>query len=315
MMNWLQIALGLGLLTFCADLLVRGASEIARRFGISPLLVGLTVVAYGTSAPELAVSLMAASHGSTDLAYGNIVGSNVANLGLVLGAAALVRPMRASAALLRREIPFLIAATAAVPILAWDGTLSHLDGVLFLAGAVFFTGSCLLSAIRGDVPASVDVDELAAPEAGPRARLRRAVPLVVVGSIGLVAGSHFLVEGATAIALAFHVPEQIIGLSLVAIGTSLPELATSLTGAFRGEGDIALGNVIGSNIFNVLLIFGATATAAEIPVPGHVWSFEVIAMLILTGLLVPFIVTGQRISRIEGGVLLLGYGAFLFTLF
>ena len=273
------------------------------------------MVAYGTSAPELAVSLMAASHGSTDLAYGNIVGSNVANLGLVLGAAALVRPMRASAALLRREIPFLIAATAAVPILAWDGTLSHLDGVLFLAGAVFFTGSCLLSAIRGDVPASVDVDELAAPEAGPRARLRRAVPLVVVGSIGLVAGSHFLVEGATAIALAFHVPEQIIGLSLVAIGTSLPELATSLTGAFRGEGDIALGNVIGSNIFNVLLIFGATATAAEIPVPGHVWSFEVIAMLILTGLLVPFIVTGQRISRIEGGVLLLGYGAFLFTLF
>ncbi|RMG21453.1 MAG: sodium:calcium antiporter [Deltaproteobacteria bacterium] len=323
MSEWILVAGGLLVLSAGAELFVRGASGIATRFGVSKLLVGLTIAAYGTSAPELAVSSVAALKGSSAVSLGNVVGSNVANLGLVLGLAAVIRPLVVHASLLKREVPFLLVSALLLPLLAWDGQISRLDGMLLLCGALLFTGVCAVQAIvqerqtrRARQEARARLEAGAASEADaalleePRPAVLSLFAYLGVGSLGLVYGAQWLVDGAVLLAADLGVSERVIGLTLVAVGTSLPEMATSLVSAFHGELDMAVGNVVGSNIFNVFFILGTTGVLVPIKVPSPVLSADMLTMVGLSLALVPLILTGQRISRIEGALLVGIYAVF-----
>ncbi len=307
MLPWLQVAAGLILLVASAEVLVRGASALAARFGLSPLAIGLTIVAYGTSAPEFAVSLFAAWTGNPGIVVGNVIGSNVANLGLVLGFVALIRPLAARHSLLKKEVPFLLVSTALIPIGALGGFYSRVEGFLLLTGAVVFSAYCFMSAKKEPAGAEA-INE--PPPPGPKS-LPVMAALILGGFVGLGAGSNVLVTGAVTIAEAFGLSDHVIGLTLVALGTSLPELATCTIGAIRGQVDLVVGNIIGSNVFNVFFILGGTAAVHPIPAPPMLLGADVVIMLILSLALVPFILTGARISRMEGAAYFLMYLGFI----
>ncbi|NNF59021.1 MAG: calcium/sodium antiporter [Rhodothermaceae bacterium] len=292
---------GLVLLTGGAYGLVRGASALALRFGVSPLLVGLTVVALGTSAPELVVSVQAALQGAGGIAVGNIVGSNIANVGLILGIAALIRPIRANRAVIRRDGIIMIGASLLVAGLLLDGRLGRPEGALLLLGLVAYLAWSLRTALRERVRAE---DELEVSL--PADSLGQSLGAAVVGLFVLVLGARLLVDGAVTVAQALGVSNAVIGLTVVAVGTSLPELATSLVAAARGESDIAVGNVIGSNTFNLLGILGMAALTQPLHAPGLA-STDLAVMLSLGGGGVLFLATGARLSRLEGIGLLLVY--------
>ncbi len=311
MTAWLLVLLGLVLLTVGAEALVRGASALAKRLGISTLVVGMTVVAYGTSAPELAVSVIAVLRDSEGLAIGNVIGSNITNLGLVLGLAAMVQPLRAESSLLRREMPFMIAAAIMVPALGWDGQIDRGDGVVLLLGAVLFTSACFSRARAEGRQARAENGALAVRTEG----MAKEILLVLVGTAGLVAGGEVLVRGAITVAEQLGVDDRVIGLSIVALGTSMPELATSLVAARKGELDLAVGNVIGSNIFNVFFILGSAASVRSMQVGEAALSLDVVIMVVLSLVMIPMIYTGERISRLEGGLLALAYGGFVVSVF
>lgn len=300
--------LGVVLLVFGADLLVRGASGLAFAAGITPLVVGLTVVAAGTSAPELAVSLQGALSGQPDLAIGNVVGSNLANILLILGASALIAPLTVSRQLVRIDVPLMIVASVVMMILADDGRVSRLDGVLLFAGLVAYLVLQVRLGRRGarEVPAA----DLPPPVRGGRAG---QIALLVVGLALLVLGSRWLVTGAVAVAQAMGVSELVIGLTVVAVGTSLPEIATSLLATFRGEREMAVGNVVGSNLFNILGILGICAIAAPggIPVAHAAGAFDIPVMLAATAACLPIAFTGYVIARWEGFVFLAYYVAYV----
>jgi cation:H+ antiporter len=251
------------------DLLVRGAARMAAAFGIAPLVVGLTVVAFGTSAPELAVGVAAGASGASDVALGNVVGSNICNVLLILGLSALVAPLTVQRQLVRQDVPVMIVVSCLVLLLGLDGRIGRLDGVVLAAGVVLYTVVLLVQARRS--PAT-DLDGNA-PEASPAARGSgwRArvldVLLIAVGIGMLVVGARWLVEGASAVARAMQVSELVIGLTVVALGTSLPELATSIVAALRGERDIAVGNVVGSNLFNLLAVLGLSSAVLPGGIP------------------------------------------------
>lgn len=314
-MAWLQIAGGLVLLTGGAEGLVRGASSLAARLGISSLVIGLTVVAYGTSAPEMAVSVAASLRGSEGIALGNVVGSNITNLGLVLGLSALIRPLRAQAGLLRRELPFMLAAALMVPALGWDGTIGRGDGVVLLLGAFLFTSACLVRALAENRALRQRTAEGIERDGTGEIAIPVALIYLALGSVALVVGGDVLVRGATTAAHRMGVSDRIIGLSVVALGTSLPELATSLVAARHGELDLAVGNVIGSNIFNVFFILGTAALLHPMPVGASALSLDVVLMILLSLAMVPIVLTGERISRVEGVLLALVYGGFVLSLF
>lgn len=303
---------GAAALYFGAEWLVRGASHLARSLGISQLVVGLTVVALGTSAPELVVSTVAAVRGQGGLAFGNVVGSNVLNLALILGLAAVIHPLKVDGRLVIREAPIMIAASIFFPLLAWDLRLSRTDGLLLLAAFAAYLLYVVRSAVRESAatpsPPDAAGDCADAPEPG-RSRLRSG-GLVVAGTVVLVTGAQGLVEAAVFFARSLGISELIIGLTVVAIGTSLPELATSLVAAARHEADIALGNAIGSNIFNSLLILGVAALAHPVPVSGGALSLEVLAMIGISILFVVLAYTRRTLAQWEGAVLLAGYVAF-----
>jgi cation:H+ antiporter len=289
-----------------AEGLVRGASALSTRLGISPLAVGLTVVTYGTSAPELAVSLEAAFRETPGLVVGNVVGSNVANLGLVLGAAALIRPLSAHVRLLRQEVPFLLLSAVALPVAALGGGFGRPEGALLLVGALAFTGWCFRRAAN-----EPPIPDDAAPS-GAVASSTAIVAYLVIGCVALALGSSLFVEGALSIAETFGISDHVIGLTLVAIGTSLPELATCLVSAARRQVDLVVGNVIGSNVFNVFFILGGTAAVHPIPAPENLLGVDIVVMLALSFALVPFILTGARISRVEGAIYLAAYAGFTY---
>lgn len=302
----LSILGGFVLLTAAAEALVYGAASLARRFGLSPLVIGLTVVSIGTSLPELLVSLEAVFVGSGDLALGNVVGSNIGNLALILGVAALVRPIAIQAQVVRIEAPVLVLVSAVFVGLIVDGGLSRLDGALLVVSIVAYVAYTLHVAQQAAPAVQAEFEE-GMPEAHS---LVQDVGMLVLGMGGLVAGAHLLVEGAVVLAEMFGVGPIVIGLTIVAVGTSLPELATSVVAAYRGRGDIAVGNAVGSSIFNILGILGVTVVFQPMSTTTLGW-VEVGVMLGTAIVIIPLFRTSWTLSRLEGAFLLLCYLAYL----
>jgi cation:H+ antiporter len=308
-----QLAAGLALLYFGAEWLVGGAAGLARSFGIRPLVVGLTVVAYGTSSPELAVGISAGLRDQGAIALGNVIGSNVANLGLILAVCALIRAPAVDRRIVVREVPVLLAATALVPLVLLDGGVSAIECAGMLGFAAGYTLWMLVTSRRGSTAEAAEVAEDAAAAAGlePPSSRRRLAGLLVLGLGILIVGGHLLVEGAVGIARVAGLSDRVIGLTIVAIGTSLPELATSAIAALRGHGEIAVGNVVGSNIFNVLLILGASGLAGRIDARAGDLAIELVALGAITALAAAAMATRRTVGRIEALVMLLGYIVFL----
>jgi cation:H+ antiporter len=314
--NWMTIflallalAAGALLLTKAADWLVTGASALALTFGVTPLVIGLTVVALGTSMPELSTSLQ----GGSTIAIGNAVGSNLMNIGLILGLTAMVAPVFAHSKFLRFELPIMVAAGPAMLWFTWDGAVSRIEGAILLAGlCAFLIGSVVRG--RQDAPREILAE---AEEFIPKVPMKKsvAVGLVLIGLIGLVIGGRVLVWGAIHLATIAGISDRIIALTIVAGGTSLPELATCLVAAKKGEPDIALGNVVGSNIFNILGIVGACAVVSPLTVPDGSNTFDIPAVIILQALCVPIMLSGRRIGYREGTVLLAYYAIYIIALF
>lgn len=289
---------GLVLLVLASDWLVDGAVGLARRAGISMLVVGLTVVAYGTSFPELVVSALAALRGEADLAVGNVVGSNIANIGLVLGAAALIKPFAIGGGpLFRRDMPFLVVATLGGTYAFVDGQVGRVEGAFLLVLAVLFTWWCVRT------PGHEDDNSAAADALPPPPALRNVVKLLL-GMVGLFVGAHFMVKGGSEIAAAFGISERVIGLTVVAVGTSLPELAASTAGALKGYPELAVGNVVGSCLFNLSFVMGSAACIHPLGVDFAAIQWDLAVMVGLTLLMLGIFLTGRRVTRVEGGSLL-----------
>ncbi len=310
LMTFAYLITGLVLLVGGAEALVRGASRLAARFGISPLIIGLTVVAFGTSAPETAVSVQASLNGSGDIAVGNVIGSNIANILLILGLSALVAPLVVSRQLVRLDVPVMIGAGLMTFALAWNGSISRLDGIVLLMLLVLYTAFLVIASknekkrVQTDEFADAYGVEGAAKPFGWLVQLL----LVLVGLGLLVFGSNLLIEGAVALARALGLSELVIGLTVIAVGTSMPELATSLLAVYRGERDIAVGNVVGSCIFNLLLVLGAGAVVSSdgLSISPNALAFDIPVMLAVFAACLPIFFSGYRINRWEG-TLFFGY--------
>jgi cation:H+ antiporter len=301
---------GLLLLLAGAEAFVRGASRIAAVAGIPPLVVGLTVVSFGTSSPEIAVSLQSALTGSAELALGNVVGSNICNVLLVLGLSAAMAPLVVAHQLVRLDVPVLIGVSVLVAALGYDGSIARVEGLLLLAGALGYT-AFLVAQTRRAGPAAVELAPHALPAAAGKARAMAVNLVLVAGGLALlVLGSRWLVSAAVSAAQLLGVSELVIGLTVIALGTSLPEVATSVIAMVKGESDIAVGNVVGSNIFNLLLVLGTSAAVAPggIPVAPAVLRFDFPVMIAVAIACLPIFFTGHRIDRWEG-FLFLGYYA------
>lgn len=304
---------GLALLIAGAESLVRGASRLAGQWGISSLVIGLTVVAFGTSAPELAVSVQSGLSGQGDLALGNVIGSNIFNVLFILGIAALITPLSVSVQLIRLDVPIMIAASLLTLALGWNGVISRLDGSILFLGMLAYTGYMIYASRHGQIAAP---EPESPAEARPESKPWWVNTLLVLAGLGLlVLGSRWLVEGAVAFARMLGVSEMVIGLTLVAMGTSLPEVVTSIIASLRGERDIAVGNVVGSNIFNLLSVLGVAGMVAPegIPVNAAERSFDIPVMIAVALACLPIFMSGGRISRGEGA-LFLGY-FFAYTLY
>ena len=301
-----MIAAGLVLLVLGGDLLVKGAVNLALRLGVTPLVVGLTVVAFGTSAPELIVSLSAALGGSTDIAVGNVVGSNIANVLVILGTSAVVAGIPTQDVDVRSSWMKMIGASMVLILLALTGEIGRLEGILLLAGLAFVLWRQLRSG-RAEGPGTVEGAQLGA-------RRSRIALWLISGLVALPLGAQLLVSGASDIARAIGISETVIGLTLVAIGTSLPELAATAAAARRGQAAVALGNVVGSNLFNILAILGITATVAPLPIAPRIVRFDLWVMLATSLALWPFLFRGLAISRLVGAGLLALYAAYVAVL-
>lgn len=305
--NVLLLAMGVGVLYFGAEWLVRGATRLAGALGVSPIVIGLTVVSMGTSAPELVVCLVAALRGNADLAIGNVMGSNLANIGLILGLTAMIRPLEVAGRVVSREIPIMIAVTILLFPLFMDGSLGRGDGFILLVvlGLYLLFINRAVGSEKDEVKGEFEVY---AEEVAPSARtIAGSLALILGGSIGLVMGGKAIVMSAEFVAQAFGVPDLIIGLTVVAIGTSLPELATALVAAMRKESDIAVGNIIGSNIFNIAAILGITSAVTPIAISSNIIRAELPAVLALSILAFPVTRMAHKVRRWEGAILLLCY--------
>ncbi|HYO88093.1 MAG TPA: calcium/sodium antiporter [Candidatus Limnocylindrales bacterium] len=309
------ILIGMGGLFIGGEALIRSSSRLATGLGIPAIVVGLTVVALGTSTPELVVSLSAAAGGSTELALGSIVGSNIANIGLILGLAGLIRPLRVHASLIRREIPLMVAISILVFLVALDGSISRIEGLILFGGYLVFTWFLYRGAAKGARENREVQDEVAALEGQP-ARIRRAreVALVLISIAILIAGAQFTVTGASSVARALGISELVIGLTLVAVGTSLPEVATSIIATLRGHEDLATSNAVGSNIANLLVILGVTAMILPVPVADRVLRVELPVMLAFA-IVIMLLSFRQQLPRWVGGLLLAAYLTFVILTF
>lgn len=310
--NLVWVMLGLFLLYIGAEWLVKGAAGLARAFGIAPLVVGLTVVAYGTSAPELVVSTVAAIEGRGAIAVANVIGSNIANLALILGLTALISPPQVDPTLIRREVPVLVLTAFVGPQLLWNDQIGRLEAVGLVLGAIAFTWWTVATAkkVSPDSELREEVRAEVAEEAGTGSRLKLA-GFALFGLAVLVGGGKVFVDGAVGLALALGMSERVVGLTIVAVGTSLPELATSVIAALRGHSAIAIGNVVGSNIFNMLLILGLAGVIRPFEVSFTELRVDAYVMIGVSLLAAVLLRTARRINRVEGGLLLLTYGVYL----
>ncbi len=343
---------------FGAEWLVKGSSKLSREFGIKPIIIGLTVVAFGTSSPELVVSLIASiKEGSDEIAIGNIIGSNIANIGLVLGISAMVFPLKVDRIIIKSELPFMIAISAVLYLMAIDKKIGFFDGLFLFTGIILYTGYRIYSSMNSKTMARnlcntnkessvpheysslsessstqpscqpADLDAVVSKEktgiirtADKQSSIRRKNLLsnifyIVTGLICLLIGAHLLVKAAIFIAGKFGISQMVIGLTVVAVGTTIPEMATSVVCAFRKEVDICVGNVIGSNIFNILMVIGSVALIKPLNVAKKTIFFEFPVMLLFAIALIPMIMGNLKINRIEGFLLTLGYFIFVILLF
>jgi cation:H+ antiporter len=303
---------GLALLLFGGEVLIRGAVGLAKRAGISPFIVGLTIIGFGTSAPEVVVSVDAALSGSPGIAVGNVIGSNVANILLIVGAAALFMPLAVHPDALKRDGTMMAFATVLFIAIALMGTATWYHGVIAITVLIAYLAYSIWSDRQGnDAVAQMHSDEGELLQSGLPDKLWVMLLALGIGLVALVAGSRFAVIGASAIAREAGISEEVIGITLVAFGTSLPELATAMVAAARKQADVCIGNVIGSNIFNLLGITGAAAIAAPLPFAASVVTFDIWVLLAVTVLFMWFMLTGRRIQRWEGLVLLLLYFTYI----
>ena len=309
---FLALLLGLVLLIWSANTFIDGAAATARFLGMPPLLIGMVVIGFGTSAPEIIVSAFAAIQGNPGVALGNAYGSNIANVALVLGSAAVITPIAFGSALLRRKLPLLTAATVIAAFQLWDGQLTRLEGWVLLLLFGVLLGRTIAQGLRARSDRYAhEIEEVIA---GRGMQRRRALLCLFGGLVLLIVSSRFLVWGAVELAEAFGVDDMIIGLTVIAIGTSLPELASAVAAARKGEHDIVLGNVIGSNLFNTLAVVGIAATISPLAVGPQVLARDVLLMSVLT---VSLFAVGYgfgrpgRVNRVEGGLLLLAYAGYL----
>jgi len=312
MTNLLLFAAGLIALIAGAEMLVRGASRLALSFGLSPLVVGLTVVAFGTSSPEMAVSAGAVLDGRNDIAVGNVVGSNIFNVLAILGLSAMIAPLVVHSQVIRQEVPIMLGASALLLVMSLDGVIGRTDAALLAVLIVAYTGFLVLQARRGTQPVGAEF-EAGMPAAGRwLSRVPVQLALIVAGLALLVLGSDWLVDSATAFARALGVSDLVIGLTIVAAGTSLPELATSALAALRGERDIAVGNVIGSCTFNILgcLALAGLLSSDGLAVAPAVVNFDVWVMIAAAFACVPVMVSGREIERWEGVLFVAYYAAY-----
>ena len=329
---------------FGAEWLVKGSSKLSRDLGIKPIVIGLTVVAFGTSSPELAVSLTASVKGSNDIAIGNIIGSNIANIGLILGIAAIVLPLKVEKVIMKRELPLMIGISVGLYFMAIDRKIGFIDGLFLFTGIILFIGYQIYNTMNSkresknstgntdDVPASSEnsscqqadssssdnktgMSESTEKKSQTRRTLLSYIVYIVIGLACLLVGAHILVKSAILIAGSFGISEMVIGMTVVAFGTSVPEMATSVVSALRKEADICVGNVIGSNIFNILMVIGSVALIKPLNVSREILFFEFPAMLLFSLALIPMIRGNLRVNRLEGFVLVVGYFAFIFLLF
>lgn len=316
MNEWIGLGLGLIALYFGAEALVKGGAGLALRLGLTPLVIGLTVIAYGTSSPEMVVSVQAAQAGNGAISIGNVVGSNICNIALILGLCALISPLRADLQIVRREVPIMIGVAVLAVLILADGRIARWEGAVLLAGLVAYTYVTVRQARAATAAAAAGADQAGFPEElGQGKPLGLGLSIVaVVGGLGvLVVGSHLFVQGAVTLASRWGMSEMAIGLTIVAVGTSMPELATSLLAAIKRQGDVAIGNIVGSNIFNVLGILGVAALVRPLEAPTLSW-VDLGMMIAVSVALLPVVRSGGRISRGEGAVMLAVYVAYTWWL-
>ncbi len=299
----LLVAAGLALLVAGAEVLVRGGAQLAGTLGIPPVVVGLTVVSVGTSAPELAIGIDSAINDAGPLAVGNIAGTNIVNLLLILGLSAAIAPLTIAVPTIRRDLPIMAVVGVLLLALCWDGRLSRVDGAILLVIAIGYTILIVIQARRDPVAARIAADEVAAPTGRAWVHLL----LTLAGLVVIVVGADLLVRGSVDLSRTFGVSEAVIGLTVVAIGTSAPELVTTLVSTFRGDRDIAIGNLIGSSTYNIGLVLGGSALVAPLEVTPELAHVDLPVMTGVMLLCIPVFLTGRRMSRAEGIGFVIGY--------
>ncbi|RMH10070.1 MAG: sodium:calcium antiporter [Planctomycetota bacterium] len=310
----LLVIVGVALTYFGAELLIRGAARLARRFGMSPFVIGVTVVAFGTSAPELFASVRASLEGAGELGVGNVVGSNIANICLILGIGALLAPIAVNSLVIKRDAPIMCGISLLAAVTMLDQRITRFDGALLLAGIVAYVCFNYWRGLKDpktrEQALELEHEHGLQLEKNIHPRLLPNLLFTIIGLVGLTGGAALLVDGSVDLARWAGVPEIVIGATIVAFGTSVPELAASIQAARKGHADIAIGNVLGSNVFNLLCVLGAAALARPITVTAHTLKWHLPAMLLVSILIIPIMGSGRRIARVEGTLLLLAYFAY-----
>ncbi|NJN27872.1 MAG: calcium/sodium antiporter [Cyclobacteriaceae bacterium] len=306
------LIIGLIVLIVGGDYLVKGASSIALRLHLSPLVVGLTIVAFGTSAPELVISIQSAVSGSPDLAMGNVVGSNICNLALVLGLTAVINPVKVQSNSIQVDWPVTMGSALLLYLTVREGFLEFWEGVLFVVLLLLYL-VFIIRQSRKDVKAMqkmMDQDDI--PDA-PSKQIWKDLGFIAIGCLGLYYGSEWFVGSAKELALSLGVEERVVGLTVVALGTSLPELVTACVASYKGQSDLALGNLMGSNIFNILSILGLTSMIQSIPVHVDILNKDIIWMLLITLMILPLMIMRREVGRVDGLILLVVYSIYVYT--
>lgn len=301
---------GIILLFAGAEGLVRGSSSLALRLGISPLVIGLTIVGFATSSPELVVSINAALIGNSEIVLGNVIGSNIANIALILGCAALIKPLKVNINVIRKEVPILIGVSVLLVLILIDGEVGFIDGIIFIAGIVAYITVSIFFAKREK---SIAAEETYEEEFQSKFKTPLLLLMIAVGAGLLIFGANIFLKSAIEIAKHFGMTDAVIGLTIVAVGTSLPELLTSVVAAFKNKADIAIGNAVGSSIFNILFILGFTAVLLPISAQGISY-IDLGFMMITAVILLPLSLGGLRINRVEALLLLVGYFLYIYFL-